>query len=107
MAVNNALYILNTYTVDTLTDLVPASVNFTLASLIITNTSASTAVISVNVTDASGTVLAPVLHEVSILANQSKTLELKSLNIPATSFKLMVEVDITGVNFIASGVTIT
>lgn len=107
MAVNNTLYILNTYTIDTLTDIVPAAPNFTMASFYIVNTAVTAATVTVNITDAAGTILAPVVDEINIDASQSKILDLKSLNIPATSYKLMAEVNVAGVYFIASGITIT
>ena len=107
MAVTNTLYTLNTYTVDTPTDLVPAAPNFTMASFLAVNTTAGAITVIANITDAAGTSLATLLSETSIPAHGSTTVSIKSLNIPATSFKLMVQANVAGVNFIASGVTIT
>lgn len=104
MPYTNTVYTLNTYTVSTDTDLVPATPDFTMVALLITNTAASPASVIVKLTDASGVELARIVPATSIVAGASSSLDLRSLNIPATSYKLMVQADIAGVHFTASGV---
>lgn len=106
MGIANTLYTLNSYTVDTFTDLVVSNVNFTLASFLAVNTSGSTATVDVAVTDASDTLLATIVSGKDVLADESFSLNIKSLNLP-TSYKLRVKANIAGVDFLASGIVIT
>ena len=63
--------------------------------------------ITVKLTNNTGTELARILPAYTISAGESETLDVKSLNIPATSYKLMVQADTAGVHFTASGVTVS
>lgn len=106
MTVTNTVYTLNAYTVDTDTDLVPAAPNFTMASLLVVNTTGSVANVSVTLTDETDTALAVLMPGHSFSAGETKTLDIRSLNAPV-DHKIMVQADIAGVNFVASGVVIT
>lgn len=107
MTVSNTLYTLNSYTVNTDTDLVPAAPNFTMASFLVVNNSGGVANVTATITDGAGAALAVLLPAIDLADEEIKTLSINSINVPATTHKIMVQASVAGVSFIASGVVIT
>lgn len=94
---------LNTYTAATWTDLVNQSNKSTIATLIMANTAVGAAAVQLRVTDDTPTSLAVILPAFSIAAGTSEILDIRSLNLSGTQ-RLQIQVDVTGVEFCASGV---
>lgn len=100
MAYTTKNWTLNSYTVDTWTDLVGEAA--TIAALTIANTAGGDAVVEMRLEDG-GSSLATIIPTSTLGSSESYTLDLRSLNITGTQ-KLQIRVDVTGVEFIASGV---
>jgi hypothetical protein len=103
MALTKTNYPLKSIVAATETDLVNVSNISTIATVTICNTTAGAAVVEMVLTDDVPAALAQILKSKSIAATTTEVLDIRSLNISATQ-RLRVESDITGVEFIASGV---
>jgi hypothetical protein len=102
MALSTTVYTLNTYTPATYTELVPSADVFVTASLVLANTAGTDATVTVRLAQG-GTESAIILPPFLIVAGESHTLALRSLNVP-DGYTLDISVDIVGVHATASGV---
>lgn len=91
---------LNSYTDDTWTDLVAEPA--TVAAVIVANSGEEEAEVKIRLEDA-GSSLATVLPPSVVAANESYTLDVRSLNLTGTQ-KLQIQCDVAGCEFVASGV---
>lgn len=95
---------LSAYTNNTWTDLVAEAA--TVASLIMSNTSGTDAVVQIRLADTTPDNLAAILPPYTVAAGESEILDLRSINVLATQ-KLQIQVDIGGVEFLGSGVAVS
>lgn len=96
---------LNTYTAATWTDLVVGTAaGESVKSINIANLAVSAAIIQIRVATSAGVAEATILPVTSFAAGISQVLNLDVLNLVASQ-KLQISVDVTGVEFYASGVT--
>jgi hypothetical protein len=77
-----------------------------VSTFIVSNVGSSSANVSMAIYDGSDNKLVSILSDYSIGIGKSQTLNVNSLNLPAT-YKVMVESDSEDVNFCASGVKVT
>lgn len=103
MSIVNTIYTVKVTSANADISLVPSSPDFIMASLIVANSNNSDATVSAKISDANGTELSKIIVGEVIPAGESKTLDLRSLNVPATSYQFMVKSTVTGVDFTASG----
>lgn len=103
MAIVNTVYTVKVTSSNADVSLVPSSPDFIMSSLVVANTNEGAATVMVKLADGNGTELAQVVPGEIIPAGESRTLDLRSLNVPASSYQLMVNTSVTGVHFIASG----
>lgn len=106
MALSNKNWTLNSYTVDTWTDLIAEDESI-IASLIIANTNASSDVtVQIRVTDNTPTSRAVILPGQLIAAGDAEVLDMRSLYLSSTDH-IQIQCDVSGVEFMVSGVEVT
>lgn len=101
MALQTKNWTLNSYTNLTWTNLVAEQA--TIATITFANTAGSNVTIQLRLEDGAGTGLASILPSSVIAANESWTLDVRSLNITGSQ-RLQFQADIAGAEVLASGV---
>lgn len=104
MALTAANWTLDSYTVATWTDLL-TDVS-TVATLVMANTAVSPAEVQIRLTDNTPAKLTTILPAYTLAAGTSEVLDLRSINVEANQ-RIQIQVDIAGVEFLASGVIIS